>query len=197
MSTTLLLLAGGASSRMGTRDKLLEDVKGEPLLRQRAKICLSVKADLVRVVLPPDRPLRTKALDGLSLEVIYNQGSERGMSHSIQRGVSGCKTDNLLIVLADLPDLTEQHLLKTISAATAHPLAQVVRGATHEGRAGHPVLLRQTLFPDLAALSGDTGAQPVLKRHAANTVLVPIGPAALRDLDTPEDWAAWRAEQYD
>lgn len=194
MTTTLLLLAGGASSRMGPRDKLLEDVGGKPLLRARAEVCLAAKPDALRVVLPPDCPQREEALRGLDVEILHNEGSAHGLSHSLMCGAQGVQTDNLLIVLADLPDLTGAHLTKTMDAAAAHPLASILRGATDEGRAGHPVLIRRALYPELAGLTGDTGAKPLLQRHRADTVLVPIGPAALRDLDTPEDWAAWREE---
>lgn len=180
---------------MGSLDKLLEDVNGIPLLRERALTCLSTEVGTVRVVLPPDRPERASALHDLDVEILYNHGSELGMSHSLQRGVVDVDADAVLIVLADLPDLTAHDIGKLLKAADAHPLAQVLRGATPSGKPGHPVLIRKALFPEFAKLSGDTGAQPLLKRHKVDTVLVPIGAAALRDLDTPEDWAAWRAEK--
>jgi molybdenum cofactor cytidylyltransferase len=47
-------------------------------------------------------------------------------------------------------------------------------------------------------LTGDTGAREVLKRHSDRVHLVPLkGDRALTDLDTPEDWAAWRARGGD
>ena len=180
--------------RMGARDKLLEDVGGMPLLRQRAICCLSSHANKVRVVLPPDRPERVEALKGLNVEIIYNEGSARGMSHSVQCGVAGLTTDAVLIVLADLPDLSTADLDKVMSATKAHPLARILRGSDMNGKPGHPVLIRKELYAELGQLEGDTGAQPILKSHKSETVLVPIGAAALRDLDTPDDWAAWRAE---
>jgi CTP:molybdopterin cytidylyltransferase MocA len=180
---------------MGPRDKLLEDVDGMALLRQRAMACLASRADVVRVVLPPNRPERTAALEGLNVDIIQNSGSELGLSHSLQRGIEDVNTDAALIVLADLPDLTTADLDKVIAAAGAHPLAQILRGADRSGKPGHPVLVRKELYPELSMLTGDTGAQPLLKRHTADTVLVPVGAAALRDLDTPEDWATWRANR--
>lgn len=180
---------------MAPRDKLLEDVDGMPLLRQRALACLTSDTEKLRVVLPANRPKRTAALDGLDVEIVYNDGSELGMSHSLKCGISGVDADAVLIVLADLPDLRAADLDKVIHAADAHPLARILRGADQRGQPGHPVLIRKAVFAELGKLEGDLGAQPLLKRHKADTVLVPIGPAALRDLDTPEDWAAWRADQ--
>ena len=180
---------------MGTRDKLLEDVGGITLLRQRAQTCLASRAAVVRVVLPPNRPERVNALAGLNVEINQNDGSELGISHSLQQGIKGVDADAVLIVLADLPDLTTTDLNRVIKAAEAHPLAKILRGADLNGKPGHPVLLRKELFPEFSKLAGDTGAQPVLKNYKADTILVPLGAAALRDLDTPEDWAAWRADQ--
>ena len=52
------------------------------------------------------------------------------------------------------------------------------------------------LRDDLMTLKGDEGAKSVIVRHRARLRLVPL-PArhATTDLDTPEDWAAWRATQ--
>lgn len=180
---------------MGGRDKLLEDIDGVPLLRERAITCLNAAVDAVRVVLPPDRPERRQALSGLNVEIVVNEASGLGLSHSLSVGLHGLTADAALIVLADMPDLTTTHLDKIVAAAKAHPLAKALRGADQNGKPGHPVMIRKALFSEMAQLKGDTGAQPVLRRHKAATVLVPIGPAALRDLDTPEDWTEWRTRR--
>jgi CTP:molybdopterin cytidylyltransferase MocA len=44
-------------------------------------------------------------------------------------------------------------------------------------------------------LQGDDGGRAIMIAHRDQTHLVPLpGDHATRDLDTPEDWAAWRAE---
>ncbi|WP_243144977.1 nucleotidyltransferase family protein [Litoreibacter roseus] len=194
---TALLLAGGASSRMRGSDKLLEPIDGTPLLTRVARTCLSAEVDRVCVILPPDRPARADALDDLPVDTLFNNGSGLGLSHSLQTGLSNVTTDAVLIILADLPDLTTADLNAVIYAARDTD-AVVVRGATKDGRPGHPVLVRAALFPELMRTKGDAGAQPVLKAHVADTVLVPLpGQHALSDLDTPEDWEAWRAARQD
>ena len=71
---------------------------------------------------------------------------------------------------------------------------EIVRAATADGRAGHPVLFGRRFFEDLRSLSGDQGARSILAAAAEFVVEIPTtGDAALVDLDTPEDWAAWRA----
>jgi molybdenum cofactor cytidylyltransferase len=119
-----------------------------------------------------------------------------GMAASIVAGVAGLETP-VLVVLADMPDVTaaDLHLILALSAQAP---GAILRAATEDGRPGHPVLFPADLLPELAALTGDTGAREVLKRHPARVNLVPLGgDRALVDLDTPEDWADWRARGGD
>ena len=72
----------------------------------------------------------------------------------------------------------------------------IVRAVSVDGKPGHPVLFGRRFFEDLGALTGDRGAKVVVKEHPEFVVDVPLsGKRALVDLDTPEDWAAWRAEE--
>ncbi|NNK79803.1 MAG: nucleotidyltransferase family protein [Litoreibacter sp.] len=193
--TAILLLASGASRRMRGRDKLLEEVRGMPLLRDRAMACLAAKCGRVIVVLPPDRPDRDKALVGLDVEIIHTMGSEFGQAHSLQVGLSQVQEAQAMVVLADLPALTPEDLKSVLTRARTSP-ALILRGASETGKPGHPVLFRAALFPEVLELEGDQGAQPVIKRHLSKVELVPLPDLhALHDLDTPEDWAAWRETQ--
>ena len=188
----ILLLAGGKSSRMRGVDKLLEPVRGVLLIKDRAKMCLATKARQVIVVTAPEHPQRETELKGLPLKCVVNQGAALGMAHSLQAGLVHTDADAVLIMLADLPDLNTQDLNTVIShAKTSNAL--IIRGATEAGKAGHPVLIRSALFPELMALEGDIGAGPVIQANLENTELVTL-PAnnALNDLDTPEAWEIWR-----
>lgn len=187
---TIVMLAAGRSSRMRGRDKLMEDVDGDPLLRLMAR--RAVKAGVpVRVVLGPDQPARRAALQGLTVEIIEAEDAD-GMAASIRAGVAGL-SGPVLLALADMPEITANDLYLMVSLAAKAPKA-IVRAATKDGRPGHPVLFPADLLPDLARLTGDTGAKSILTREAARLHLLPLADdRALVDLDTPEAWAAWRA----
>jgi CTP:molybdopterin cytidylyltransferase MocA len=187
---TILVLAAGASRRMQGRDKMLEEVEGEPLLRLMAR--RAVKSGVpVRVVLGPDQDARRSVLDGLEVETVEAEGSD-GMAASIRAGVAGLRGP-VLILLADMQDITAGDIYLMVSLHPQAPDA-ILRAATADGRPGHPVLFPADLLPDLARLSGDEGARGVLKRHGARVTLLPLkDDRAAVDLDTPEAWAAWRA----
>lgn len=189
----ILILAAGSSSRMRGADKLLELVDGRPLLARQAAMALATGRP-VTVALPPDRPLRAKALQGLAVDCVTIPDAAEGMAASIRGGVAALPAGAVLVLLADLPELTTADLLALIAAAGDHP-GQIVRAGTQGGEPGHPVIFPEARRPALLALTGDSGARDLLRREAQGTRLIAL-PArhALTDLDTPEDWARWRAE---
>lgn len=191
-AATLLLLAAGRSTRMRGADKMLEPVPGpfgdQPLLHAMARRCL--RAGATRVVLGPDQASRRTLLDGLDVEVLEAPAGA-GMAASIVTGSEGLDGP-VLVVLADMPDVTASDLHLILSLSAQAPGA-ILRAAGEDGTPGHPVLFPADLVPELRDLSGDTGARDVLQRHKNRVHLVPLADTrALTDLDTPEDWAAWR-----
>ncbi|MBT9383686.1 nucleotidyltransferase family protein [Pseudooceanicola sp. CBS1P-1] len=193
MSLVVLLLAAGASSRMRGGDKLLEPVAGQPLLRLMALRALELAP--VIVTLPAlDHP-RRRALEGLPVTVVPVPEAGEGMAASIRAGVAALgPAEAVMILPADMPELTAGDLRRVAAGFDGRQIRRGASGATP----GHPVLFPAELFPELSRLSGDQGARPVLRAHAARVVPVALpGRHALTDLDTPEDWSAWRAEGGD
>jgi len=190
--STIVLLAAGRSTRMRGRDKLLEPVAEQPLLRLMAR--RATKAGVpVRIVLGPGQAARRAALDGLAAEIVEATGTD-GMAASIRAGVAGL-SGPVLLVLADMPAITANDLYLMVTLAGRAPKA-ILRAATPSGDPGHPVLFPADLLPDLAKLSGDAGARGILRREAGRVHLLPLADdRALVDLDTPEDWADWRKSQ--
>ena len=190
----ILLLAAGASSRMQGRDKLAETVEDRPLLRLMAERALAT-GHPVHVTLPSLSHPRATFLDGLDLTLTPVPDSHEGINASLRSGVRSLSdgAEAVMVVLADLPELTTDHLQSVFAARVSCLDATVWRGATKDRAPGHPTLIDRSLFDDILQLEGDEGAQPILR--SAKTVLVPLPEqAARRDLDTPEDWARWRLE---
>ncbi|EKE45215.1 molybdopterin-guanine dinucleotide biosynthesis protein A-like protein [Oceaniovalibus guishaninsula JLT2003] len=184
------LLAAGASSRMGGRDKLLETVGGVPLLRVLAdRIAAAGLAGIA--TLPPDAPPRRAALRGSAIRCIGVDASE-GMAASLRAAVAAAQAFPALMVLpADMPEIAADDLRALADAWMAGPPDAAMRAATCDGRPGQPVVLPRRLYPAIAALRGDTGARGLLRNERVG--LLPLADArAVLDLDTPEDWAAWR-----
>lgn len=179
-----LLLAAGASSRMGGSDKLLRKIRGHPLLtRISARACATGP---VYVTLPGDEHPRCTALPKAA-HIVPVRGQ---MADSIKAGISALPADTagVIILPADMPDITAQDI--AIFRETARALdPQILRATNPTGVPGHPVYFSHRLFSEFAKLTGDAGAAPICRKYAAETTFVPLpDQRALLDLDTPEDW---------
>lgn len=192
----VILLGAGASSRMGERDKLLEEVNGMPILRHLAREVIGSKAAELHVVLRPKDAEREAALEGLDFNRVPSLNWKDGMSASIRAGLKalrpGC--DAALIMLADMPDIESTHIDQLIAEYDPKAGREIVRAVSPSGQPGHPVLFGRRFFESLASLTGDRGARTLFGEVQDFTYDVPLpGRTALTDLDTPEAWAAWRS----
>ena len=184
----IAILGAGASSRMAGGDKLLEPVDGEPLLRVLGRRALAT-GWAVSVTLPPDRPARDTALEGLGVTRVRVTDAATGMAASF-RALAQSRGP-LMVVLGDMPEIGTAELVALIEAHRADPQS-VIRAFSEDGQPGQPVLFPARLVPAMARLTGDAGAKALLVGEEVIEVPLP-GQAALIDLDTPEDWARWRA----
>ncbi len=190
---TILIPAAGASSRMRGSDKLLEEVEGKPLLRRQAIMALATGCAVV-VTLPPDRPARGAALDGLAVTRVIVPDAALGLSVSLAAGLAAIgPAPAVIVLLADLPEISAEDLNHLVARHRDLPEA-ILRATAQDGTAGHPVLFPAWVLPELGAMTGDSGARALLRGHADRVVAVALADRrAVTDLDTPEDWAAWRA----
>ncbi|WP_299416797.1 nucleotidyltransferase family protein [uncultured Sulfitobacter sp.] len=191
----VLILAAGASRRMQGRDKLLEEIDGTPLLRRQTLRALGLGCEVL-VALPSAPHPRYDALAGLDVVVVPVADAAEGMNASLRAGLAAlpAQTKAVMLLLADMPDLTQDDLQTVLQAVDVKTDTLIWRATTSGGAMGHPVVFRASLFDDLKSLSGDSGASDVVKTYAMQTQLVAL-PAnhARTDLDTPEAWENWRA----
>lgn len=196
MTVPILILAGGRSSRMGSRHKLLEEVQGQPLLRLQAWRALKASRD-VTVLIAPDQPALRQALAGLPVKVLVAPEALEGMGGSIRAGTRSLRDSKCyLMLLADLVEIEAADLRALIAARSRKKGPWIWRGATEDGKPGHPILFEHAVYDDLLALHGDEGGRKIMDAHADRVMLIPLrGQRARTDLDTPEDWESWRAAQ--
>ncbi len=179
---------------MRGRDKLLEEVRGRALLADRVAMALDLGGEVL-VTLPSGGQARARALAPLAgprLRVEEVPEAGEGMAASLRRGAAwavGRGAAALMVLLPDMPDLTEGDLRAVLAAFDGR---SILRATAEDGRGGHPVVFPARYLPEMAALSGDAGARAILAAHDVARVALP-GAHAVTDLDTPEAWAAWRA----
>ncbi|MBQ0718289.1 CTP:molybdopterin cytidylyltransferase MocA [Sulfitobacter litoralis] len=192
----IILLAAGQSSRMRGRDKLTELIDAEPLLRRQARIARAATKAAVIVALPPAPHPRYDLLRGLDVTLLPVPDAAEGINASLRAGFAALPSGSLaaMILLADLPELTEGDLRYVMQSVDLKTKYTIWRGATSDGKAGHPTVFAAYHFNRILQMSGDTGAKEIIAQAQAETLTVPLpGNRARLDLDTPEAWAAWRA----
>lgn len=190
-----VLLAAGASSRMRGQDKLLQIVDGTPLLRVLAERLLASSVDEVLCVLPPDGDARSDALAGSGISTLVNARAPEGMGTSIAAGIGGldANVDAAMIVLGDMPELSVHDIERMVAAFDPSEDRAIVRATGPDGTPGQPVMFGKRFFEALQGLEGDTGARQVVAEHPEYLVDVVLDDQhAVVDLDTPEEWEAWR-----
>lgn len=187
-----VILAAGQSSRYRAADpsaasKVVATLGGKPLVRCVAEAALTAGLDPVVVVTGFARDDAEKALAGLDIGLVYNPAFATGLASSLKAGVSALPASvrGAAILLADMPRVHADLIGALAQAFADHPAAAAVVPSWN-GQRGNPVLIRSTLFDEVANLQGDVGARRLLQgRSDVLEVAVEDASVAL-DVDTPD-----------
>ena len=181
---TAVILAAGASSRLGQPKQLLR-FDGQTLIRRTAQTVLASDCARVLVIVGRDADDIASELGDLPVEVIVNEDWPEGMASSVRCAAHNAgEADALLLTPCDLPLLSSAHLRALIENYRAGE-APIVASRYNEVL-GAPLIIARALWPELLQLRGDVGARRVITRHRASFVEWPDGAV---DVDTPADWA--------
>lgn len=179
-----VVLAAGASTRMGTQ-KLLLPLDGEPLLRRTVRAVCEAAFDEVMVVLGSGHDHTVTALEGLPVRHVVNPDYATGMGSSFRTAVTHLQDcEAAMFALADQPFVTSNEYRAVLDAYREHgsPIVSVRYGDVM----APPHLFARKFFAELAAL--EHGARPVLLRHRDETTVLTFPSDLLADMDTPEDY---------
>lgn len=190
-----IVLAAGASTRMGQSKQLLP-VGGQPMVRKvTAAACESELAQVVVVVGAHADAVRL-ALTGLPVDIVFNDSWAEGMSTSMRAGLSALTSgiQAVLIVLADQPGLTPD-LLDTL-VARYHASRAAIVAPFYQGQRGNPVLFDRSLLGELKATRGDQGGRMLILQHERDVERVEVDdPSVLLDVDNRQDYEKTKASR--
>lgn len=182
-ATATVVLAGGASRRMG-EPKLLLELEGRPLLARAVETALQVTPHVV-VVVGAYAELYTPLALAAGAEVVENPAWREGLASSLRAGVAALpeEVDAALVLLGDQPLVPARHFEKMLAVYRSSAATLVF--SSYSGVRGAPTLIDRSLFGVVQTLTGDRGARALqdLARVAE------IALQAAFDVDTPEDAA--------
>jgi molybdenum cofactor cytidylyltransferase len=189
-----IVLAAGTSSRMG-RNKLVENVRGKPLIKRAVDAAMASRLEPVLVVTGHQAGKIDAALAGTPVTLVHNEHFDQGLSSSLRAGLTAVPEDcdGAMILLGDMPDISPgliDQLVDAFDPAGGHAICLATAGK----RRGHPVLWDKKFFPELMKLSGDKGGREILQTHAGQVMEIEAtNDAPLVDIDTAEALAAYRS----
>lgn len=187
--TGIVVLAAGASTRMGQPKQLLP-IQGEPLLRRMAMLAVRTCVKHVAVVLGSEENKLREPLSGIPVDIVINRFWENGMGSSIKAGVKHLLNINpklygIVIMVCDQPLLRSPHIDALVKShlTTQKPIV----ASRYAHTTGVPVFFHQTCFKDLLNLQDTEGAKKILQRYHENTFAIDF-PEGEIDLDTTQDY---------
>ena len=193
-----VILAGGQSKRMGTKNKLLVPINGKPMIALTVETIIASKASSVAAVTGFEHQKIQEAIKNSNIEFIHNKNFQNGISSSVVTAIKSAPEDcsAILIGLGDMPKITVSHINKLIDAY--NPLeGRAICVPTWKGKRGNPVLWARRFFPEMLQLKGDFGAKELMGKYAELVVEVEMNDnGIIIDIDTPEALEAFRNKNH-
>lgn len=194
MSLAGVILAGGASSRMGTAKALLI-LDGETFL-DRLIGALSTACSPVVVVLGHEAE-RIRAGLGRAAEVTFavNPDYAKGQLSSLQCGLRAVSSEasGVIFTPVDYPAVRPSTVARIAERFNHRSTSELVVIPRCNGRRGHPVCVARELIPELLALPAGGQAREVIRRHRPETCYVEVeDPGIVEDADDPEAYERLR-----
>jgi molybdenum cofactor cytidylyltransferase len=187
-----VILAGGASRRMGGSPKALLDYRGQTFLDRVIGLFEPVCTQVVVVLGHSALRIRSGILNRTA-QLVVNPDPERGMLSSLQTGLRELQPgiDQFFFTPADFPAIDCSTIATLVRQASDDPVVP-----QFEGRHGHPVLLPASLIPEFLELDSATAsARDVIHKHAPHTQYIEVKDRGiLLDVDDPEAYRALTAE---
>ena len=178
-----VVLAGGASKRMGKINKLLAEVDGTVLVRQVAAAAIESDAAEVIVVTGHEADLVRETLSDFDVRFVHNPHYPEGLSTSLRAGI-GAVSEYLtgaVVLLGDMPRVTAATVNALIERFHAD-YNKTICQPTFDGRPGNPILWPREFFSDILDIWGDTGARRLIERYSERVSKVEVDDADLRRL---------------
>lgn len=167
------------------RPKQLLPLGGRPLLQHVVDLAASELDETVLVLGASAAEIQTAVALPPGVRVVLNPDAAEGQATSLRAGLAamGSEVTGALVLLGDQPGVRSD-AVRALATARG-PIAR----ASYGGRPGHPVRLDRSVWAEVMALGGDSGARELIRRVPGLLIEVEVGGDPPPDVDTPEDYA--------
>ncbi|GAA4306619.1 nucleotidyltransferase family protein [Compostibacter hankyongensis] len=183
--TGLILLAAGASARLGSPKQLLP-YAGKTLLQHAIAAATGSDAMPVIVVLGASANLIRPGISRDPVHIVTHAAWKAGIGSSIKAGLAAFiekapQAEGVILMLCDQP-FADSALLNSLIRKKQESGKKIIVSA-YENTLGVPVLFDKAFFPVLTELEDEAGAKKLLQRYPEAVASVPF-PGGGIDIDT-------------
>jgi molybdenum cofactor cytidylyltransferase len=184
-----IVLAGGASTRMGRPKALLQ--LGSTTMVERLLSLFNRFCDQTIIITGTHHTQILNTLPHLAPQILHNENHADGMFSSLRKGLAATTSGTVLLSPVDFASVERSSIASLFNSP-----AETVVKPRFEGRSGHPILIRQPAIDALRKADANSNAKAVLSNFSATYVDVD-DPGVADDCDTPQDYsrllARWQA----
>jgi molybdenum cofactor cytidylyltransferase len=185
----IIILAAGASTRMGQPKQLLK-YNDANLIQHAIDEALAAGSQKVLIVLGSGAEKISEQINKKQANILYNKNWEEGMASSIKEGLQqslllSANVDVIILMVCDQPYVNAALLRNLLNQHIES--GKPIIASQYKDTLGTPVLFHKSFFPELLKLKGDTGAKTIVmenKEHV-QTVRFPLGDI---DIDNMADY---------
>jgi molybdenum cofactor cytidylyltransferase len=159
------ILSAGESRRMGTPKALLP-YRGSTFLEHLIEVTRHPRVGVLRIVLGAGAEVIRDTLRLEEASVVINDEWEKGQLSSIQaavRSLSAAGTEGMILCPVDHPLVSANLVARLIEEFDSS--GKLVVLPTYQGRRGHPLIFRASLYDELLEASAEVGARQVVWAH--------------------------------
>jgi len=192
-SIGIIILAAGASRRMGSPKQLLK-IDNQTLIERAIAITQALDKKQTVVVLGANAEKITPFISAQpSVDYIINEHWEQGMGTTLKVGLEFLLNTEMdfsavIVMVCDQPYLSTKKLQELIDRY--HETKAAIVATTYNSIIGVPALFSKALFDKLISLDKDEGARKIIKRYKGKIEVIDF-PNGIYDLDTPQAYQAY------
>ncbi|WP_063044019.1 nucleotidyltransferase family protein [Nocardia pseudovaccinii] len=189
-SVTGVVLAAGASRRLGTAKQLLP-YRNTTVLGATLEVVRSCAFDQIIVTLGGAAAAIRQQLDLAGLQVVMAEDFGSGCSSSLRSALNVVHPDaaGMVLMLGDQPGVSAATVERLVAEATS----TAITVCRYRDGVGHPFWLNRRVFGELARLHGDKAVWKIIESGRVPVSALDVDAPMPLDVDTWDDYERLRA----
>lgn len=185
MDLGCVVMAAGNARRFG-ENKLAAELRGRSLILRALEAVPPEK--FAKVVVVTQYPEIMRLAKEFHFAALHNDHPEYGISHTIELGLTELRDcEGAMFLVSDQPLLRRESVAALADLWQSRP--EGIAALAHGGVRGNPCVFPARFYPELLALTEDTGGNAVIRRHEDALTLLEVDAGELCDVDTAEAMA--------